>query len=112
MSPILQIFLTLLSAAATLISSMVLYNLQTLKQRMDRIEIEQDRLIARKEKCQVQFVDVEQWIRSETYTRRKLDTIAESVSALAANLKIVEQMPQICGGIARDIIREMKGVSK
>lgn len=115
-SPALQIFTSLLSAAAVLIGGLVLYNLKSLKcyidkldRRMGELEAEQKRLAERKQECQRDFVSSESWIRSESFTRSKLDSIAEAVGKLAGSLKVVEQMPQICGQIARDIIREMKG---
>ena len=117
-----QIFGVLLSAAAALVGMLVLLYLRTLKQciskldsrmdkqdkRMDKIEAGHNRLAERKVDCQRDFVSSEAWIRSETYTRRKLDDIATSVSRLAGTLKLVENMPQICGQIASDIVREMK----
>ena len=115
MNPVLQVFGLLLSAAAALVGALVLWNLRTLCKRLDavdrrmnKLEGEQKLLAGRKENCQRDFVSSEAWIRSETYTRQKLDKIAESVATLAGSLKVVEQMPQICGQIARDIIREMK----
>lgn len=111
----LQVFGLLLSAAAALIGSLVLWNLRMLtkqlsdqEKRIDRIEVEQRHLSERKSDCQRDFVSSEQWIRSEAYTRSKLDKIAESVGNLAGSLKVIEQMPRICGQIARDIVREMK----
>ena len=111
----LQIFGLLLSAAATLIGSLVLWNLRMLtkqlsehERRIGQIETEQKHLSERKADCQRDFVSSEQWIRSETYTRNKLDKIAESVGNLVGSLKVIEQMPHICGQIARDIVREMK----
>jgi len=119
MSPALQIFGILLSAAAALIGLLVLWNLRMLAKRLDehdrrldRIEIEQKSLAGRKEDCQQEFVNSEQWIRSEGYTRAKLDKIAESVSSLAGSLKVIEQMPKICGQIARDIVAEFRNGGK
>ena len=77
--------------------------------KIDKIEASQERVWARKERCQRDFVDTDQWIRSESYTRRKLDTIAESVSGLHGSLKVIEQMPKVCGQIARDIVKEFNG---
>jgi len=115
MSPALQIFGILLSAAAALIGLLVLWNLRMLasrldeyEKRLDRIEKEQKHITQRKEGCQQEFVNAEQWIRSESYTRQKLDKIAESVSSLAGSLKVIEQMPKICGQIARDIVKEFR----
>lgn len=115
MSPAMQVLSILLSAAAALIGALVLWNLRLLNRRLDildrrvdKVEAEHLALSQRKETCQREFVDVEQWVRSESYSRAKLDSIAESVSKLTGSLKIIEQMPQICGQIARDIVSEFR----
>jgi len=115
MSPAMQVLSILLSAAAALVGALVLWNLRLLNHRLDaldhrvdKVEAEHLALSQRKESCQREFVDVEQWIRSESYSRSKLDGIAESVSNLTGSLKVIEQMPRICGQIARDIVKEFR----
>ena len=104
-----------LGLAATIIGGLVLYNLKGLKcyidkldERMDRLESRQQALSTHKQDCQREFVSAEAWIRSESFTRRKLDGIAEAVAKLAGSMKVIEQMPQICGQIASGIAKEMK----
>jgi len=120
MNPSTQVVGIILSAvlglAATIIGGLVLYNLKGLKSyidkldtRMDRLESRQHALSTHKQDCQREFVSAEAWIRSESFTRHKLDGIADAVAKLAGSMKVIEQMPQICGQIARDMLREMKG---
>lgn len=104
-----------LSAAAAIIGGLVLYNLkqvslriQSVEGRQNTIELEQKVLALQPAKCQREFVLAEAWIRDGSYTRAKLDKIAESVAALSGSLKGIEQMPVICGKIASDIVREFK----
>jgi len=53
--------------------------------------------------CQRQFVPAENFIRSEAYTRQKLDGIAESVAALHGSLKVVEKLPEIIGNVVKEL---------
>lgn len=109
---VLGIITALLGGAALTISSLVLFNLRTMSSRIERVENEQRRA----ERIQVEsfkelrreFVPVEHWIRSENFNRSKLEHIAESVSALQGNLKIVEKMPEIAGSIAREIAGQLQ----
>lgn len=105
----MQIITIILSAAATLIGSLVLWNLNTLKDRVAAVEIEQRRYAAQKTECQREFVTAEQFVRSEAYTRQKLDDIVASLSEIVGNQKVVEQLPNICGKIVSDAIKEMRG---
>jgi len=110
----LQIFGLLLSAAATLIGSLVLWNLRMLakrldmhEKRLDTIETEQKRLRSRKEKCQQEFVDTGQFLREAGYTRKRLDEAVEAVKGLAGRLEVVNQLPNIAGQIASQTVKEM-----
>jgi len=114
MSPALQIFGILLSAAAALIGLLVLWNLRMLarrldehERRLDRIETEQKFLAGRKENCQQEFAPVGQFLRESGYTRKRLDETIEAVRALGGKLEIVSQLPQIAGQIASQTVKEM-----
>ena len=58
--------------------------------------------------CTREFVPAENWIRSETYTRQKLDQVGERMAELAAAIRLAEKMPEIAGNMARAIVRELK----
>ena len=75
-----------------------------LKETTRRVES----LEQRKTDCQRDFVSSEAWVRSEGYTRHKLDQLIESVATMAGSLKIVEQLPQIMGQITREIFKAAK----
>lgn len=105
----MQIITIILSAAAALIGSLVLWNLNTLKDRVTAVEIEQRRISNHKTECQREFVTAEQFVRSEAYTRQKLDDIVSSLSQIVGNQKVIEQLPVICGKIAADVVKEMRG---
>jgi len=113
-APVVQVLMLLLSAAASLISGLVLFNLKTLKQslaeqgqRITKIEDSQQVLQERKAGCQRHFVSAEQWIREESRTNAKLDKIADAVAELTGSVKIFEQMPMIVGKITREIVTQL-----
>ncbi len=115
MSPALQIFGILLSAAAALIGGLVLWNLRLISKRLDahddrinKLEAEQKHLAARKEKCQTAFVASEAWIRSERYTRDRLEAVISTLNRLEGKFLVIEKLPEICGNIAREITNQLK----
>jgi hypothetical protein len=108
-STALQIIVIVLSAAASIISSLVLFNINGFLKRVESVESELKSLRNQKPDCQREFVSAEQFVRNESYTRQKLDNISIQVSELAGSLKIVEQMPNICANIASSIVEKMKG---
>ncbi len=107
MNPILQIFGILLSAAATLIGTLVLWNLKQLVKRLDTHEID----IAQIKKdfslckvdCERNNVSKEDWVRSEAFTRDKLDKVSATLNRIEGQLGIVDKIPQIAGAISREI---------
>jgi len=115
MNPILQIFGILLSAAATLIGILVLWNLKMLVKRLDAqeerikvIEQEQRSLQSRKEICQQEFVSGELFLRETGFQRRTIEKLSVSINRLEGNLKVIEKLPEISGEIARKIVHEFK----
>lgn len=98
----------LLGAAGTIISTLVLFNLRSMVQRIDALEQSHRLLSERRADCQRDFVSTEQWVRSESTTRTKLDTLIQSFATLQGNLKVVEQLPQIAGNIAREVASNLK----
>jgi len=100
-------------AILTLVNGLILFNLKKLSSEIEetkteiknsnrRIEI----LEQRKSDCQRDFVSAEAWVRDSAYTRQKLDQLLESVASLTGSLKVIEQMPQICGQIAREAVQQ------
>lgn len=122
-----QIVLAIFGFLITAVGTLIVWYLQSIKDEMRKVSarqdqqdekiIEQNKKIDSLEKvqlvcrqnCQQDFVSAEQFVRNESYTRKKLDDISNQVSQLAGSLKIVEQMPAILGQIATNIVKEMKG---
>lgn len=116
MSALMQVVMICLSAAATLISSLVLFYLKSLNikiekidSRVDRVEDRQDRIGRQKSECQRDFVDKVDYIREVTANRNATEKLMALVSELNGKMTVVEQMPQVCASVAGQIVKEMKG---
>ena len=114
MSPVLQALSIILSASATIIGMLVLYNLRMLSKRLDeqerrisRLEADAKSLAARKQDCQQEFIGVGHFLREAGYTRRRLDDVVEAVKELGGKFEVISQLPQIAGQIASNTVKEM-----
>jgi len=58
--------------------------------------------------CERRFVSTELFLRETGYQRRAIDQLTASVNRIEGKLTVVEQLPQIAGNIARQVVREMK----
>jgi len=119
----MQVFAILLSAAATLIGSLVLLNLRQLKHSLGkqelRVEHTRDNVTTLAEKmseckvdCERSFVSAELFLRETGLARRTMENLSTSISRMEGTLTIVEKIPQICGDITRAVIREMNNGAK
>lgn len=101
-----------LAAAAAISSSMVLFNLRSMNRRIEKLEVAQMAMANHKSECRKDFVDKVDYIRSvnsvEASLKELIKATAEIKGSRAASTRLIEQMPQICGSIARDIVKEMK----
>ncbi len=104
----------ILGGAATICSSMVLFNLRSMCKRIEKIEAAQveraTQFIACKVDCDRNTVSKEDWVRSEGYTRRGIDKLSRQLAGMDGKLGVVEKLPEICGSIAREVAKQIKGV--
>ncbi len=115
MFQILGILLSvILGGAATICSSMVLFNLRSMSRRIEKVETIQaamaNQFIACKVDCDRNTVSKEDWVRSEGYTRRGIDKVSKQLAELDGKLTVVEKLPEICERIARGVAKQIKGV--
>jgi len=106
---------TIASLFASGMFGLVIYNLQSLKASMTEIVNRQNtqaddikRLVERKNICNQDYVGKVEYIRSSNGLEDGLKKLIENTATLAGTMKVFEQMPAICGSIARDVVREMK----
>lgn len=109
----------------SLVGGLIVFYLRSIKQfldgmgarldkqdnRIDASQAEVNRLARQFATCKIdsqrEFVTAESFIKSESYTRKKLDKIAESFAALEGQLKVVEQLPKIVGQITREVVTQV-----
>ena len=58
------------------------------------------------------FVGKEDWLREAGNNRIKLDHLANMLNRMDGKMDVMEKLPAICGSIAREITKEMKGVQQ
>ncbi len=98
----------LLGFTATVTSSMVLFNLNSMKQRIGKLESGQEKLIERKNLCNQDFVGKVEYIRAVNGMEQSMKELTKAVSRLEGSMEVIKQMPAICGNIAKEIVKEMK----
>ena len=122
----LSVAIVIAAALLGIVGSLIILNLRAIKSCVrnftQRVE-KHDRLIEKNQeklsgigtdfaKCKVDceraFVDSEIFLRETGYTRRSIQSLSESVNRMEGALRVVEKLPQICGNISREIVKEMK----
>ncbi len=109
---------TIVGIIATICSGLVLAYLKKINDSMQLMaekQSEQDDRIAelardfegRKAACQNDFVQVGTYLRETGHTRQQLENLLTAVNTLTGKFDIVQQMPNICGRIAAETVREM-----
>jgi hypothetical protein len=58
--------------------------------------------------CERRFVSSELFLRETGYQRRAIEVLTAAINRLDGKLTVVEQLPQIAGKIAREVVHEMK----
>jgi len=115
----LTVFAVVIGGCLSVVGSLIVLNLRSIKQCITKFErrIEkQDNAVreletgftACKIDCDRTFVNSEVFLRETGFARRTLENLSSSVSRLEGKLTVVEKLPQICGDISREIVKEMK----
>ena len=117
-----QILTIALSAAATLISVLILFNLRSLKDDVkkngektdkhgeDIRQLEQ-RMAACKVDCTRTNVSKEDWVRSEGFTRGELKGVFNLLSKIEGELAIANKLPEIISSVVTATIKQCGGPS-
>ncbi len=116
-----SIVATVVSALAAIVGAMVIQNLRLLSACIKEVKGRQDtqdgqmrklsdKFAACKVDCDRNTVSKEDWVRSEGYTRRGLDKLSQQLAGMDGKLGVVEKLPEICGSIAREVAKQIKGV--
>jgi len=108
----IQILSIALGASATLISSMILLNLKAMERRITVVESDIKEAANRKDQCRQDFVDKVDYIRNYTTTEKRQVKMLEGIGEIKGSMTVFEKMPQICGNIASQVVKEMKKENK
>jgi hypothetical protein len=125
------IIATIVSAAAGIVGGLILWNLNKINQTItavnDRVGEQERQLAAIRERisaCRLECdgkaaqtlqdlerdkVSKEDWIRSEAYTRAKLDGFGTSLATIAANVESLKQLPHQIAVAVREAVTAVKG---
>lgn len=108
------IVLLVIGMLLSIIGTLLILNLKGLKtcitkmnERLDKHESKIDKLIERKNFCNQDYVGKVEYIRSINGIEEAMKDLIKAVARLDGNMKVIEQMPAICGDIARSIAKEM-----
>ena len=111
----IQILSIIISAAVALVTGMVLLYLRTISQqsvsqntRIDAIENDQKEAAKRKDQCRQDFVDKVDYIREVTKLESTQTEMLKVLSEIKGSLTVIEKLPEICGNIASEVVKEMK----
>jgi len=107
-----QIVITIVGFLLSLLSGLILFKLNSISRRLDRQDDRIDVLFANladcKKDCDRNTVSKEDWVRSEGYTRQKIEQMTDAVMELNGKVKIIEQVPELVGKITREIVAHLK----
>jgi len=118
-----NIVAAVVGAALSLVGVLIVLNLRSIKNCLKKLDVRIDKhdaniksvetdVVSCKIECSRTFVSSESFLRETGFARRSLETLTASVNNLAGKLTVVERLPQICGDISREIVRQMQNGGK
>ena len=121
----LTVVVIIAAALLSIVGSLIIFNLRSIKTcvhsfavRVDKQDIQIEKageelkkfyadLASCKVDCDRNTVSKEDWVRSEGFTRREIKEIAGTLHRIEGKFGIVEKIPEICGGIVREVITQL-----
>ena len=121
----LTLVVVLAAALLSIVGSLIIVNLRSIKTcvrnfavRVDRqdskIETTREELkklyrdiASCKVDCDRNTVSKEDWVRSEGFTRKEIKEVAGTLNRIEGKISIVEKIPDICGGIVREVVTQL-----
>lgn len=103
----------------SIVGTLIVVNLHSIKSsvsdvasRLNRQDTKIVAAVAEQKDCKVdcerRFVSTELFLRETGHSRHAMEQLTASVNRLEGKFTIVEQIPQIAGNIARQVVSEMK----
>lgn len=115
----------IIGGCLAIVGSLIVFNLRSIKsclssftQRIDRQDILIEKagdevkglttnMSACKVDCDRNTVSKEDWVRSEGYTRKEIKELASTLNRIEGKITVVEKIPEICGGIVREVVTQL-----
>ena len=115
----LTLVAVLVGGCLTIVSSLIVLNLRSIKhclrnqdKQVDKTQADVKQLQINFMNCKIDcdrtFVQSEVFLRETGFARRALESLTASINCLDGKLTVVEKLPQICGDISKAIVKEMK----
>lgn len=110
----LPLIVTVIGALLGIVGMLIVLNLRSIKNSLasidKRLDGHEERIATIEQDHRDDIrnsVDKEDWVRSEAYTRNKLDRLNVSLNRIEGKLQVVEKLPEVSGAIAREIVKEL-----
>ena len=115
----------LVGGCISVVGALIVLNLRSIKKCIaslgERIDKQDDKIekfetgvnqfyrdmTACKVDCDRTNVSKEDWVRSDAFTRQKLDNLADTLNRMNGKLQVIQKLPEICGNIAREIAAQI-----
>jgi len=115
----LSAVIAIVGMLVSIVGSLIIVNLHSIKSSVvklcDRLDRQDSKigLVGAEQKdckvdCERRFVSTELFLRETGYSRRAMEQLTSSVNRLEGKMTVVEQLPEIAGNIARQVVKEMK----
>ncbi len=119
MHPAVQILLGILAVAGILISTLAALYLKAIKQCITKqsdsitnLDTKVSNVVADqaacKNECTRTYVDKVDFIRNVTKQERTLESLIRITAEIKGGLAIIEKIPQLCGEVTRQIVKDFK----
>lgn len=107
----------------SIVGALIIVNLKSIKDCLRKLTTrtdKQDERIAEiaagqadcKIDCERRFVTAEGFLRETGFQRREMGKMADGLARIEGKLGVTEKLPEICGKIASQVVKEMKNGEK
>ena len=114
MNSLLPFVITVVGGLLAIVGSLIVLNLRSIKKCLAgidrRLDGHEERIatIEQDHRDDIRSsVSKEDWVRSEAFTRNKLDRLSVTLSRIEGKLQVVEKLPEVSGAVAREIVKEL-----
>lgn len=115
----LGVTIAIVGALLSVVGGLIVLNLKSIKnclrsvtdrlnKQESRIDKTSDEVKALQINCERTFVPNELFLRETGFARRSMENATASINRVEGKLDVVDKLPQICGDISREIVKQMQ----